>query len=391
MTASAPTPLKYLDKALGVLRNLGLVKQEPAPAPVVALIDRIAHLEPDKAAAIARTLTQASLFNEVVREQIQAMKVGERYQAITGAFDSIRDDAKRMVQQIADSKIDTLERLSNIWMKVTRGDIPSRFAKIKATYLDVAKDTKDQIQREQTILRAYADFRVALKEAQVLGFELLKQAETALQGSKTALQQATDALQNPPADPAARAKLELARDLALQALQDEDKRYQIAKDLAENLAISYSTTEVVMARIAQITDCKERVYSQAITFFGTNETVFTALSASFTGMHGLHESTQTLEAMKAGINKSLETLGETGTQIQEAALRAGYGPTIRAESVKKLVDAVVDFQERSHQIIDEMRDLATRNAAEVTAATEAGKQRLVALQNRAARLPALPA
>jgi len=391
MTASAPTPLKYLDKALGVLRNLGLVKQEPAPAPVVALIDRIAHLEPDKAAAIARTLTQASLFNEVVREQIQAMKVGERYQAITGAFDSIRDDAKRMVQQIADSKIDTFERMSNIWMKVTRGDIPSRFAKIKATYLDVAKDTKDQIQREQTILRAYADFRVALKEAQVLGFELLKQAETALQGSKTALQQATDALQNPPADPAARAKLELARDLALQALQDEDKRYQIAKDLAENLAISYSTTEVVMARIAQITDCKERVYSQAITFFGTNETVFTALSASFTGMHGLHESTQTLEAMKAGINKSLETLGETGTQIQEAALRAGYGPTIRAESVKKLVDAVVDFQERSHQIIDEMRDLATRNAAEVTAATEAGKQRLVALQNRAARLPALPA
>ena len=391
MTASAPTPLKYLDKALGVLRNLGLVKQEPAPAPVVALIDRIAQLEPEKAAAIARTLTQASLFNEVVREQIQAMKVGERYQAITGAFDSIRDDAKRMVQQIADSKIDTFERLSNIWMKVTRGDIPSRFAKIKATYLDVAKDTKDQIQREQTILRAYADFRVALKEAQVLGFELLQHAETELQGRKTALQQATDALQSPPADPAARAKLELARDLALQALQDEDKRYQIAKDLAENLAISYSTTEVVMARIAQITDCKERVYSQAITFFGTNETVFTALSASFTGMHGLHESTQTLEAMKAGINKSLETLGETGTQIQEAALRAGYGPTIRAESVKKLVDAVVDFQERSHQIIDEMRELATRNAAEVTAATEAGKQRLVALQNRAARLPALPA
>jgi hypothetical protein len=391
MTASAPTPLKYLDKALGVLRNLGLVKQEPAPAPVVALIDRIAHLEPDKAAAIARTLTQASLFNEVVREQIQAMKVGERYQAVTTAFDSIRDDAKRMVQQIADNKVDTLERLSNIWMKVTRGDIPSRFAKIKTTYLDVAKDTKDQIQREQTILRAYADFRVALKEAQVLGFELLKQAEAALQGRKTALQQAADALQNPPADPAARAQTELTRDLALQALQDEDKRYQIAKDLAENLSIAYSTTEVVMARIAQITDCKERVYSQAITFFGTNETVFTALSASFTGMHGLHESTQTLEAMKAGINKSLETLGETGTQIQEAALRAGYGPTIRAESVKKLVDAVVDFQERSRQIIDEMRELSTRNAAEVTAATEAGKQRLVALQSRAARLPALPA
>jgi hypothetical protein len=388
-TPATTTPLKYLDKALGVLRNLGLIKSEPQAAPIVALIDRIAHLEPDQAAAIARTLSQASLFNEVVREQIQAMKIGERYREITGAFDSIRDDAKRMVDQMADNKIDTFERLGNIWMKVTRGDIPSRFAKIKATYLAVATDTKDQIQREQTILEAYRDFRTALKEAQVLGFQLLKRAEAALDKKKTTLQAAAAALDGYQGDDQAeKAKFELARDLALQALQDEDKRYQIAKDLAENLSISYSTTEVVMARIAQITDAKERVYSQSVTFFGTNETVFTALSASFTGMTGLHESTQTLEAMKDGINKSLETLGEVGTEIQEAALKAGYGPTIKAASVAKLVDAVVSYQERSYQIIDEMRELSTKNEAELVAATEAGKRRMVALQDRVARLPA---
>ncbi len=389
MTPPATTPLKYLDKALGVLRNLGLIKSEPQAAPIVALIDRIAHLQPDQAAAIARTLSQASLFNEVVREQIQAMQIGERYRGITGAFDSIRDDAKRMVDQMADNKIDTFERLGNIWMKVTRGDIPSRFAKIKTAYLEVAKDTQDQIQREQTILEAYRDFRTALKEAQVLGFQLLQHAEAALELKKTTLQGAAAALaQYAGDDQAERAKFELARDLALQALQDEDKRFQIAKDLAENLSIAYSTTEVVMARIAQITDAKERVYSQSVTFFGTNETVFTALSASFTGLHGLHESTQTLEAMKEGINKSLETLGEVGTEIQEAALRAGYGPTIRAESVAKLVDAVVSYQERSYQIIDEMRELSTRNEQELTAATEAGKRRMVALQDRVAALPA---
>ncbi len=383
------TPLKYLDKALGALRNLGLIKSEPEPAPIVALIDRITHLEPEKTAAIARTLTQATLFNEVVRDQIEAMKIGERYREITKGFDSIRDDAKRMVEQIKDNKIDTFERMSNIWMKITRGDVPSRFAKIKATYLDVAGDAKDQIQREQTILEAYRDFRIALKQAQVLGFEVLATAETALANKKQALEATAASLAEYTGDDAAeRAGRELARDLALQALQDEDKRYQICKDLAENLSISYSTTEVVMARIAQITDCKERVYSQSVTFFGTNETVFTALSASFTGMHGLHEGTQTLEAMKAGMNKSLEALGEIGTELQEAALRAGYGPTIRAESVAKLVDAVVDYQERSYQIIDEMRDLSTRNETEVTAATEAGKQRLVQLNNRAALLPA---
>jgi hypothetical protein len=382
------TPLKYLDKALGALRNLGLIKSQPEPAPIVALIDRIAPLEPEKAAAIARTLTQASLFNEVVRDQIEAVRIGERYQKITMGFDSIRDDARRMVEQIKDSKIDTFERLSNIWMKITRGDVPSRFDKIKAIYLQVTSDTKDQIQREQTILDAYRDFRVALKQAQVLGFEVLSTAEGALANKKEALEATGVTLAEYSGDDAAeRAGRELARDLALQAVQDEDKRYQIAKDLAENLSISYSTTEVVMARIAQITDCKERVYSQSVTFFGTNETVFTALSASFTGMHGLHEGTQTLEAMKAGMNKSLEALGEIGTELQEAALRAGYGPTIRAESVAKLVDAVVGYQERSYKIIDEMRELATRNEAEVTAATEAGKHRLVELNNRAALLP----
>jgi hypothetical protein len=389
MTAPTTTPLKFLDQALSVLRNLGLVKSEPTPAPIVALIDRIAHLEPEKAAAIARTLSQASLFNEVVREQIQAMKIAERYRTITSAFDSIRDDAKKMVDQMQDNRIDTFERLSNIWMKVTRGDIPSRFAKIKDTYLAVAKDTKDQIQREQTILQAYSDFRTALKQSQVLGFELLRHAEAALAQKKQALDGAAAAVQaHAGGDDAERAQLELTRDLALQALQAEDKRYQIAKDLAENLSIAYGTTEVVMARIAQITDAKERVYSQSVTFFGTNETVFTALSASFTGLHGLHESTQTLEAMKAGINKSLETLGEVGTEIQEAALKAGYGPTIRAESVKRLVDAVVDYQERSLRIVDEMRELSTQNEREVTAAVEQGKQRLVALQDRVAALPA---
>lgn len=386
---STSTPLKFLDKALGALRHLGLVKSEPQTAPVVALIDRIAHYDPDKAAAVARTLAQATVFNEIVREQISAMAIGERYQAIAKAFDSIRDDAKRMVQQVEDGKIDTFERLSNLWMKVTRGDVPGRFDKIKKTYLDVAKDSNDQIQRERTILDAYRDFRLALKDAQVIGFEILKQAEASLAQKKKELDAAAKALADSKStDRTEQARLEMARDIALGALQDEDKRYQISKDLAENLSIAYGTTEVVMARLQQITDCKERVYSQAVTFFGTNETVFTALSASFTGMHGLHEGTQTLEAMKKGMNQSLETLGEVGSKIQEAALRAGYGPTIRAESVKKLVDAVVGFQERSYQIIGEMRKLSENNEKELRAAVEDGKQRFAALQTRALTAPA---
>jgi hypothetical protein len=129
----------------------------------------------------------------------------------------------------------------------------------------------------------------------------------------------------------------------------------------------------------QTTSAKERIYAQAVSFFSTNDTVLTALKASFTGMFGLHESTETVNAMKEGVSKSIEVLSEIGDKVQEAAVRAGYGPTIRADAVKKLVDSVVNFQEKSRVIIEEMRKLATQNSAEIRDAVEDGKRRLAAL------------
>ncbi|MBN2034617.1 MAG: cell surface protein [Deltaproteobacteria bacterium] len=379
-TEIASLPLKYLDKAVNGLRDLGLLPSKPNEAPIVALINQISDLDEEKALAIARTLSHTSLFNEVVREQIVQMKVGERYEKITNAFNSIRDDAKSMVDQLADGKISTMEKVQNLWARVTRGDIPDRFREIKETYLDVTGDTKDQIMREEKILESYKDFRGALKEAQVTAFQLLKKAEATLQAVKGRLEEANKALTSyTEGDREQIAKLELARDERLRELQDEDKRYQIAKDLAENLSVSYNTTEVVMARLMQSTNVKERVYSQAVSFFGTNETVFTALNASFTSLQGLHESTRTLEAMKDGVNQSLETIAEVGGKVQEDALRAGYGPTLKAESVKKLVDSVVTFQEKSRALIAEMRDLAARNELEISRAVEEGKRRMTEL------------
>jgi hypothetical protein len=387
-TSNLPAmPLNYLDKALNRLRDLGLMPEKPDEAPVVALIKQISDLDEEKAVAIARTLNHTTVFNEVVRQQVSAMTVGERYETIVNAFNSIRDDAQKMVTQLDDGKIDTRERLSNFWMKITRGDIPSRFEKIKDTFMEVTRDSKDQIQREQTILEAYRDFRTAIKEAQVLALQLLKKAEAELEGAKARLTEAAKTLEtNPSTDQEVIAKLELARDQRLRDLQDEDKRYQVAKDLAENLSVSYNTTEVIMARLLQSNEVKERVYSQAVTFFGTNETVFTALNASFTSLQGLHESTRTLEAMKEGVSQSLETLADVGGKVQEDALKAGYGPTIKAESVKKLVDAVVTFQDKSRALIAELRELSSKNEEEIRQAVEAGKRRLVELTQAGAAL-----
>jgi hypothetical protein len=373
-------PLKYLDRAVGSLRDLGLVPEKTKDAPIVALLNEISDLDEEKVVAIARTLNQASLFNEVVREQVSSMKLGDRYEDITNSFNSIREDAKGMVEQIDDGKISTWERMQNVWMKVSRGDIASRFDKIKDVYLDVAEDSQDQIQREHRISDAYQDFRGALKESEVLALDVLKKAEGELNAAKGRLQNAVTTVEQFKGDDrAARAKLELERDERMREVQDEEKRYQIAKDLADNLTVSYNTSEVIMARLHQTTSAKERVYQQAISFFGTNETVLTALSASFTGLFGLHESTRTLEAMKEGVSKSLEDLAEVGGKVQEAAIKAGYGPTIRFEAVKKLVDSVTNYQERSREIIEEMRTLSTKNAQEIRTAVEQGKQRLARL------------
>jgi len=382
------TPMQYLDKAVGALRDVGLMPDKLEPAPINALLEQISELEPEKIQVIARTLGQASVFNEVVREQISGMEIGERYKAITEGFDSIRDDSKRMLDQVTDSKIDILERATNVWMKIARGDVADRFDKLKAIYLDVTKDTKGQIDREHVIMEAYRDYRGALKQAEVLALEVLKTATSKLDAARGELKSASDKVSGFSGnEPAERARLELTRDEHLRRVQDEEKRYQIAKDLSDNLTISYNTSEVVMARLLQTTNAKERIYAQSITFFSTNDSVLTALKASFTGMFGLHESTATLNAMKEGVSKSLETLSEIGGKVQEEAVKAGYGPTIRADAVKKLVDSVVNYQERSQQIIDEMRKLSTQNSAEIRDAVEDGKRRIAKLVADGKALP----
>ena len=295
-----------------------------------------------------------------------------------------------MVNPISDGRISTGEKLRNMWMNATRGDISSRFGKIRDTYMEVSKDTKTNIDRERAILEAYRDFRGAMKQAEVLTLELLKTAEGKLATAKAAVEQAGAAVDAAGSvEPAQRAQLEMTRDEALRVLQNEDGRYQICKDLADNMVVSYNTSEVIMARLVQTTSAKERVYQQSVSFFSTNEAVLTALSASFAGLHGLHESTQTLNAMKKGVDQSLEVLADIGGKVQEEALRAGYGPTVSAAAVQKLVDSVVNYQDRSREIIAEMRDAATRNSEEIRRSVEEAKQRMTRLAQQGATL-ALP-
>jgi translation initiation factor 2B subunit (eIF-2B alpha/beta/delta family) len=187
------------------------------------------------------------------------------------------------------------------------------------------------------------------------------------------VQQASDA------SPQEKSRLELERDEAQRAAKAVEDRWQIATDLANNLQVSYSVTEVTMAKLAESHMAKDRLFKQSVAFMSTNSSVLTALKATYTGLMGLHEATQALDAMHDGISKSLESIADVGTKITENALRKGYGPSIRAQSVKKLVDSVVEFQENSTKIISDMRRESEQNAKEIRDYVEDGKRRIADL------------
>jgi len=153
--STTAAPMQHLDKAMNSLHEMGLLPSEQGSAddPIIPLLDAIAVLDEERVTAIARTLVQASTFNTLVRQQVQAMEVGNRFEEITNAFNSIRHDAKMMVDQLEDGQIDTFERLANVWMKATRGDIPKRFDKIKASYLEVTESTTNKSSASSASLR----------------------------------------------------------------------------------------------------------------------------------------------------------------------------------------------------------------------------------------------
>ena len=368
--------IPYIDRAVQLLNKIGIIIKPQADAPILKLLDNVAEIDKNRVIAIARTLQQQSAFNQVVREQIDGVEVSQRYTKIVNHFDSIRTDMEKMLGWLDDGRLDFFERIKIGWMKLQRGSIPDRFNLIKKTYLQVSQETGKQIEREHIILNAYQDFRFGLKQAQITAEELVQIATARLEECKDKLSLTIANVDNfKEDDHVTKARLELIRDEALRNVQQEDSRYQIILDLANNLTVSYNSAEAVFARIQQTTSVKERVYQQSVSFFSTNEIVFTALSASITSLTGLSESTKTLEAMKDGMNKGIESIASAGNKQLEESLRAGYSSTIKADSLRALVDAIVNYQKSSQQLIAELRNESIDNAKEIDRIVEDGKQR----------------
>ncbi len=367
---------KYLDKALAVMQKFGVSAGGPeASAELTRLLEEVRALDEAKVLAIAQTIRHMSSFNALVRDNVENISVGNRYLDITQMFDSIREDSKALITQLDDGKISLTERMQNTWMMLRRGSPSARFDKIVGLYKDVSKDTKDQLDRESAIMDGYIDFRFALKEAEVAARELLVQHHPKLEAAGQALAAAQKAVDEQQADEAQRTRLELTRDEARHQYQQEDRTYQLLKDIAENLSVGYDVGETLITKLKQTHDVKEQVYRRAVTFFTTNEHVFTILGTVYTSQQGLNEATKATEAMKTGVNKGLEDVADLGRELEREALKAGYGSTISPQSVQKLVDAISGFQVESLQMIADLRQESEANAKEIRRVVEDGKRR----------------
>jgi hypothetical protein len=179
--------------------------------------------------------------------------------------------------------------------------------------------------------------------------------------------------------PGERARLELARDEAKLAEDAAEARWQSTKRISENLETSYNVADMTFKRLEQIIRSKNEVVDEGNAFFSTNQIVFTALKVTVTGYIGLHEATQSVNAMKEGRAKAINAIADSGDKLLEAATTAAYTSTdnATAAAMKNLIEKTVSWQVREKELIAAARKQSSENTAQIAKDAEEGRQRLI--------------
>lgn len=374
----------YLERAKAGLSSIGIHLTGPVEtAPILSLLEKVQHYDKPKVIAIAATLQQSSSFHQTVREQLKGMDASALYQSITDDFESIRTDSTKMAAWIADGELNMLERLQTMFIKIRRGSIPDRFAAIQKHYLASVQIVGQEIKREEVIRDAYHSYQMAMKQAEISAQEVLQVATSALDARKATLQSCNDAVDAAiGSDAIELSTLELKRDEAVHALQQEDKSW-IAKDIAEDLKVGFNTSKVVMAHLEQVSVVKDRLHQRMISFFSGQEGVLTALSAAYTAKSGMTSASNALKSMKVGTEKSIEALANSTNVEVRDAIGIAYGPALDSSPVKQLAEAIVQFQSDMVGLIATARTNATKCALEIESATTVNERAFAALVAKA--------
>lgn len=365
-------------------RTLGELIAGNKESPLVAIVQELQPNGDDpRLLSIAKTLQSSAAFNTLVQHEVGDTQIGNRYEKISKEFEEVRIVATNKLTELQDYEAGKKPSfLSKIVKTFTpTPNIGSHFNAVKRTFEAISTDTKTQLTGEQKILEGYSLFRLAIKESQINATSLLAELQANLDEAKATLASAQAEV-----DAGGTGEKELRRDEARIATRKAEYRVETATAIAQNLLISYNVSETVMAKLAQTHKTKQALYENSTIFFSTNEHVLTSLAAAYTAEAGLHEATKASEALSAGINESLETLAKVGTGVEKAALKAAYGPSINASSVKVLLDSIVSFQKDSIELTAKYKREAADNAEQIELANREAQKALITLEAKA--LPA---
>ena len=238
-TSTTTKPLvPALSQALDKLRQLGVTPGSVAMVPAVNLVGELQTVDVDRATRLARVFQAEADFNELAREQTVGMAVGDAHTKIARNFDSIIEDTRAIYGHLHDDgKIDMWEKLDIARRTLVHGgSIPSRFKSVRELFLDATKRCQQQLEHEQTIIEAYNAFRAAYGEGMVDALELqqvCQQNVTTVKAQSQTVIAAWEAI----TDPIEKAKKNLEKNQAVEAVELADRKYQVATNLVNDMRV----------------------------------------------------------------------------------------------------------------------------------------------------------
>lgn len=379
--------LVTMQKAVSMIEQVGLKLPTVSSSeqPINELLGRLAPLDPksERIGQLAQVFAKMEAFNALIRENTSEISVADAHVKIAQRFDSVRSDVKDEIDREMKNNKNLLTKVIAWIIKMRRGSIQDRYRAIQADSKKVMLESKDDIQKARNILEGYENARFSFKEASLLANDLVKEASADWENAKESLRAAQEKVDNTPKENEREYnEAQLARDIKQRELREAEGRFQIAKDLSEEMSNNYNVGQAIMARLVQLTETKDRVFQKSSVFFVTADNILTGLGATLTQTKNLNTSTKVLEAMSDGINKGLEDLGQTGDEILRRGVRAGYGVTIRAESLKTLLTAIEDFQASTLEEVALLRKESQENTRLIENDTENTRRRLVEIASR---------
>ena len=186
------SPMQYLDKATADLARVGAdARQGRATRPSTPCCKKSpTSIRTGSPSSRGRSARPTSSTRWCASRRKRSRSASATRQIAEG-FNSIRDDAKRW-----SIRSPTEDRSLGAGHQHVDEDLARRHRRPlrpdPQTYLDVTRATKIRSSARAVILDAYRDYRGALKQAEVMALEVLKQAEQKLEAAKAELEAASE-------------------------------------------------------------------------------------------------------------------------------------------------------------------------------------------------------